>query len=71
MALKLGGIRRLDSNFAFTLQLHERAKPLEVVCDSEEVARIRIRALRASERAHRAALRSRPLSESRLPDTAL
>jgi hypothetical protein len=64
--LRFGEIRRLDTKFAFTIQFHERAKPLDVLCDTEEVARIRIRALRASERARRAALRSFTLSESGL-----
>jgi hypothetical protein len=70
VALRLGGIRRLDTNFTFTLQLHERAKPLEIVCDTEEVARIRIRALRATERSRRAELRSFTLSKARLSYTA-
>jgi hypothetical protein len=67
--LRLGKIRPLDTNFAFTIQLHERDRPLEVLCDSEELARIRIRALRASERARRAALRSFTRSGSGLSNT--
>jgi hypothetical protein len=68
VALKVGGFRRQDTNFTFTVRFHERAKPLEVICDTEEIARIRIRALRASERARRAALRSPTLLESTVSD---
>jgi len=69
MAVRLGELRRLQTNFAFTVQMHERAKPLEVMCDSEEVARVRIRALRAADRAHRAALRCYgPLAKGKMPE---
>ncbi len=71
MGLKVGEIRRLSANFAFTVRLHERAQPLEVLCDTEQVARIRIRALRASERALRSALRSPQKSESRVAEPRL
>lgn len=51
MALILGEIRQLQTRFAFTVQFDRQGKPLEIVCDSEEVARRRIRALREADHA--------------------
>jgi len=49
MAMAIGELRRLNRKFAFTVQLDDQAKPLEVVCDSKAAAHRRIKALRASD----------------------
>jgi hypothetical protein len=49
MTIAIGELRRLNRKFAFTVQLDDEAKPLEVVCDSKVVAHRRIKALRASD----------------------
>ena len=49
MTMAIGAVRRVDKTFAFTVQLDENAKPLEVVCDNKAVAHRRIRALKASD----------------------
>jgi hypothetical protein len=52
MALTIGEVRRRNNrSFAFTVQLHDEAKPLEVVCDTKDVARRRIDALKAADTA--------------------
>ena len=51
MAMAIGGLRRLNRKFAFTVQLDYQVKPLEVVCDSKAGAHRRITALRASDSA--------------------
>ena len=47
--MAIGELRRLNTKFAFMVQLDDQAKPLEIVCDSKAVAHRRIRALRASD----------------------
>ena len=49
MMIAIGELRQLDRKFAFTVQLGDQAKPLEVICDSKAVAHRRIKALRASD----------------------
>ena len=49
MTMAIGELRRLNKKFAFTVQLDDQAKPLEVVSDSKAVAHGRIKALRASD----------------------
>ena len=49
MTIAIGELRRVNRTFAFTVQLDDEAKPLEVVCDSKVVAHRRIKALRASD----------------------
>ena len=49
MTIARGELRRVNRTFAFTVQLDDDAKPLEVVCDSKVVAHRRIKALRASD----------------------
>jgi len=49
MTIAIGELRRVNRTFAFTVQLDDQAKPLEVVCDSKAVAHRRIKALRASD----------------------
>jgi hypothetical protein len=49
MPLQISEIRRLDRKFSFTVQLHDRAKPFEVVCENKDVAHRRIAALRAAD----------------------
>ena len=51
MALTIGEVRRLNRRFAFTIQLDDETKPLEVVCDSKDVAHRRIAALKAADSA--------------------
>lgn len=51
MTMAIGELRRVNKTFAFTVQLHGQAKPIEVVCDNKAVAHRRIRALRASDSA--------------------
>jgi hypothetical protein len=58
MALIVGEVRRLDSQFAFTLQLHEHAKILEIVCETKDVARRRVRALKEADCARAEALQT-------------
>ena len=57
MALTIGEVRRLNRRFAFTVQLEEDGKPLEVVCDTKAVAHRRIEALKAAESAWEEAVR--------------
>jgi len=57
MVMAIGELRRLNTKFAFTVQLNDQAKPLEVVCDDKAVAHRRIRALRASNSAWAETLR--------------
>jgi hypothetical protein len=52
MPLQISEIRKLDRKFAFTVQLGELAKPLEVVCENEDVAHRRVAALRAADCAY-------------------
>ena len=49
MTMAIGELRRLNRKFAFTVQLDDQAKPLEVVSDSKAIAHRRIEALRASD----------------------
>ena len=35
MTMAIGELRRVNRTFAFTVQLDDQAKPLEVVCDSK------------------------------------
>ena len=57
MAITLGELRKVHADFAFMVQLDEGAKPIEVLCDSEEVALVRIQALREADCALKATLR--------------
>ena len=49
MTMAIGELRRVNRKFAFTVQLDDQAKLLEVVSDSKAVAHRRIKALRASD----------------------
>jgi len=57
MALTIGEVRRRNRSFAFTVQLDDEAKPLEVVCDTKAVAHRRIDALKAADTAWQEAVR--------------
>ena len=48
MALHISEIRKLDRKFSFTVRLDDRAKPLEVVCETKAVAHRRVEALQAA-----------------------
>ena len=58
MSLIVGEVRQLHTKYVFTLQLHEQAKPLEIVCDTKEVARRRVRALKEADCARAEAVRA-------------
>ena len=52
MPLQISEIRKLNRKFAFTVQLGEQTKALEVVCENKDVAHRRIAALRAADCAY-------------------
>ena len=49
MTLQISEIRRLNRKFSFTVRLDDRNSPLEVVCESKDVAHRRIAALHAAD----------------------
>ena len=49
MALQIGEVRRHNGRFAFTVRLDGESKPFEVVCDTKDLARRRIAALREAD----------------------
>ena len=57
MALTIGEVRKLDRRFAFTVRLGDESKPLEVVCETKDVAQRRIEALKAADSAWEEAIR--------------
>ena len=60
MALILSEVRRLHTKYAFTVQFDGQVKPLEIVCDTKEVAYRRIRALEEAASARAQALCTQP-----------
>jgi hypothetical protein len=58
MALIVGEVRQLHAAFVFTLQFDRQAKPLEIICETKDVARRRVRALKEADCARAEALRA-------------
>ena len=61
MAMTIGEVRKRRTKFAFTVQLDDQIKPLDVVCDTKEMAHRRIEALKEADCAWAEALGELPL----------